>query len=183
MTWNAFHRRGDVLRAVVDAADSRRDAVLPMDVPGVSDHFRDELDLLAALLLRWHARLSGNIERELMLEPLDLESAVARAWRRTCDDMPGVRLIIDRCLETPTNTEMERALRRAQQREWIRLAHAAGLANDESRAAALAGSRIEARARALELQDSLAEVAPAPAAPDTPEPASLVQRIRAVLAA
>ena len=183
MTWNAFHRRGDVLRAVVDAADSRRDAALPMDVPGVTEHFRDELDLLAALLLRWHARLSGAIERELMLEPLDLEAAVARAWRRTCEDMPGVRLVIDRCVAEPTDAAMETALERARQREWIRLAQAAGLANDESRAAALAGRRLEDRARALELESSLAEAMPAPAAADTPETATLVQRIRAVLAA
>lgn len=183
MTWNAFHRRGDVLRAVVDAADSRRDAVLPMDVPGVTEQFRDELDLLAALLLRWHARLSGNIERELMLEPLDLAGAVARAWRRTADEMPGVRLVIDRCTLRPADAAMAEALGRAQEREWIRLAHAAGLANDESPAAARAGHRIEQQARSLELRPSLADVMPAPAAAETAETASLVQRIKAVLAA
>ncbi|MGN6252973.1 MAG: hypothetical protein ACTHNS_14280 [Marmoricola sp.] len=183
MTWNAFHRRGDVLRAVVDAADTRRDAILPMDVPGVAEHFRDELDLLSALLLRWHARLSGNIERELMLEPLDLEGAVARAYRRTCDDLPGVRLVVDRYLAAPTDDAMEHALVRAQQREWVRLAHAAGLANDESRAAALAGRRIEREARSLDLEPSAADAMPASAAAQTAETATLVQRIRAVLAA
>lgn len=183
MTWSAFHRRGDVLRAVVEAADARRDGVLPLDVPGVAEHFVDDLDLLSALLLRWHARLSGNIERALMLEPLDLEQAVARAWRRTCDDMPGVRTVIDRALAAPADDRMAEALCRAQEREWIRLAQAAGLANDESRAAARAGRRIEEHARTMELEPSLADVMPAPAASRTAETASLVQRIRAVLAA
>lgn len=183
MTWSAFHRRGDVLRAVVETADARRDGVLPTDVPGVAEHFVDDLDLLAALLLRWHARLSGNIERALMLQPLDLEHAVARAWRRTCDDMPGVRAVIDEAIAAPADEAMAQALRRAQEREWIRLAQAAGLANDESRAAARAGRRLEERARNLELEPSLADAMPAPVASHVAETASLVQRIRAVLAA
>src|SRR5205085_7689339 len=80
MTWNAFHHRGDVLRAVVEAADQRLDGILPLDVPGTRERFADEIDLLGALSLKWHARLSGNIERALGTEPMDLESAVVRAW-------------------------------------------------------------------------------------------------------
>src|SRR4051794_39292552 len=49
MTWTSFHRRGDVLREVIAAADQRRDGLLPSDVDGVSETFTDELDLLAAL--------------------------------------------------------------------------------------------------------------------------------------
>src|SRR5690348_5662323 len=96
MTWNAFHNRGEILREVIAVADQRRDGHLPTDVAGVRGNFAGELDLLSALLLKWHARLSGNVERELMLEPMELERAVARAWRRTGDEMPGVRAIIDR---------------------------------------------------------------------------------------
>ena len=61
MTWTAFHRRSEVLRAVVTEADRRPDATLPTDVPGVSETFRDELDLVGALQLRWHARLTGAV--------------------------------------------------------------------------------------------------------------------------
>src|SRR5690348_1859493 len=49
MTWKAFHNRGETLRSVIAASARRRDGILPMDVDGVSEFFRDELDLLAAL--------------------------------------------------------------------------------------------------------------------------------------
>src|SRR5689334_4197467 len=95
MTWNAFHHRGEILQTVIDTADVRRDGVLPMDLPGVADTFVDELDLIAALALKWHARLSGNIERELMAQPMDLEAAITHAWRKSSNEAPGIRMIID----------------------------------------------------------------------------------------
>jgi len=177
MTWNAFHNRGEILRTVIATADQRLDGRLPTDVAGVREHFSNELDLLAALMLKWHARLSGNVERELMNEPLDLEHAVARAWRATNDELPGVRLIIDAYIEKPSGPEMAAALVNAREREWVRLAAAAGLANDESTAAARAGARVEETARRLE---------PAPAKPTSPvgeHALSFVERLKAVLAA
>ncbi len=89
MTWKAFHNRGEILRAVTATADARLDGLLPMDVPGVSETFADELDLLGALQLRWHTRLAGRIERELMRQPMDLEQAVVTAWQATADELPG----------------------------------------------------------------------------------------------
>src|SRR4051812_16285909 len=132
MTWNTFHRRGEILRTVIETADLRRDGELPMQLPGVADSFRDELDLLAALWLKWNARLSGNIERALTGQPMDLEDAIVSAWRRTSEQLPGVRTILDRYVDTPSDGEMAAALNRAAEKEWIRLATAAGLANDES---------------------------------------------------
>jgi len=186
MTWNAFHHRGEILQTVIDTADLRRDGVLPMDVPGVTDTFRDELDLIGALSLKWHARLSGNIERELMQQPMDLEEAIVNAWRKTSADAPGIRMIIDRYTESPSDPEMAAALTRAQQKEWLKLASAAGLANDESPSAARAGA---SAARAGERVTTQARVgAPAPVAVavttvDEAATPSLVDRIRAVLAA
>ena len=83
MTWTAFHRRGEVLRTVVETADQRVDGELPLYVPGVAETFADAADLLGALQLRWHTRLAGRIERELMSQPMDLEQAVVTAWLRT----------------------------------------------------------------------------------------------------
>ncbi|HET8982469.1 MAG TPA: hypothetical protein VFN47_07265, partial [Pedococcus sp.] len=83
MTWDAFHRRGEVLRNVLDHAETHRDGALPMELPGVAETFGDETTLLGALQLRWHTRLAGTIERELMGQPMDLESAVMTAWRKT----------------------------------------------------------------------------------------------------
>ena len=92
MTWTSFHRRGEVLRDVIAAADQRRDGTLPLDVDGVSATFDDELELLGALQLKWHTRLAGRIEREQMNQPLDLRAAVVRrlaAQRRRPARRPG----------------------------------------------------------------------------------------------
>jgi hypothetical protein len=182
MTWNAFHRRGEILQSVVETADARRDGVLPMQLPGVAETFRDELDLIAALWLKWNARLSGNIERALVGEPMDLEDAVASAWLQTCDQLPGIRLVLDRYVESPNDPEMAAALDRAKEKEWCRLATAAGLANDEGPASARVGRQIELKARSAVAHPT----APAPAAAPTDldeDPPSLVDRIKAVLAA
>src|SRR3954454_4287590 len=106
MSWNAFHSRGETLHAVVDAANTHRDGILPMQVPGVAENFTDDIDLVGALLLKWHARLSGNLERALMRQPMDLQAAVASAWWTTAEQLPGVRLVIDRCMEDPQTVEM-----------------------------------------------------------------------------
>ncbi|MBO9523157.1 MAG: hypothetical protein J7518_16615 [Nocardioidaceae bacterium] len=181
MTWNAFHHRGEILHTVIETANARRDGVLPMDLPGVREIFRDELDLLAALSLKWHARLSGNVERELMHQPLDLEGAVAAAWSRTSAEVPGVRLILDRYTESPSDPEMAEALTKAQTKEWLKLAAAAGLSNDESVSAARAGARVVQRARATE-PVSAAAPRRTTTVGDVATP-SLVDRIKAVLAA
>ena len=192
MSWKTFHSRGETLRVVMDTANHRRDGVLPMGLPGVTENFTDELDLIGALLLKWHARLSGNIERALVREPMDLESAVAAAWHTTAEQLPGVRLVIDRCMKQPTGPEMERALARARENEWARLAIAAGLANTKDDAALVVGRHIERRARAG-LAQPVAAPGPlseptAPTAEDAgPKTGhttgSLADRIKAVLAA
>lgn len=147
MSWSSFHHRGEILRAVVDAANERLDGVVPADVPGVADHFVDDLDLVGALMLKWHARLSGNIERALAREPLDLVTAVSTAWHTTAKEMAGVRMVIDRCAQQPATVAMEQAMMRARSMEWARLAVAAGLASSRDSSAEAAGRRVEALAR------------------------------------
>jgi hypothetical protein len=159
-----------------------------MQEPGVAQNFTDEIDLVGAMLLKWHARLSGNIERALSREPMNLEAAVAAAWRTTAEQLPGVRLVVDRCTQWPETDEMGAAMGRARQREWIRLAIAAGLASDQGPGAVEAGRRVEELAR-QGLTDELVVQASEPAAtPEDSAPAgssaeSLVDRIKAVLAA
>ncbi|MDT0201827.1 hypothetical protein [Nocardioides sp. AE5] len=126
MTWEAFHSRGDVLRRVFAEVAIRRDGRLPMDLPGVAETFRDELDLLGALQLRWHTRLHGQLERQLHLEPMDLDAAVIAAWRATADEIPGIREIQDHYLANPTSVEMARATTMASARERQMLALIAG---------------------------------------------------------
>jgi hypothetical protein len=181
MSWKTFHSRGETLRTVMDTADERRDGLLPMDLPGVAENFIDELDLIGALLLKWHARLSGNIERAMVREPLDLESAVARAWHLTAEEMPGVRLVIDRCVDQPVGPEMERVMARAREMEWSRLTIAAGLANTHDESAVAVGRGVEEHARTgLARWETEPVVEPAPTHRAT---GSLADRIKAVLAA
>ena len=117
MTWDAFHRRGAVLRAVIDEANTRRDGRLPLDVPGVAETFGDELALLGALQLRWHTRLAGMIERELLDNPSDTDAAAQAAWQRAAEELAGVRAILDACAENPTSPEMARMLATAHRKD------------------------------------------------------------------
>jgi hypothetical protein len=185
MTWNAFHRRGEILRDVVALAEQRRDGRLPAQLPDGTDLFpdvfADELDLLGALWLRWHARLSANLDRALGRQPIDREAAVAAAWARTADECPGLRLVLDQYAARPADQRMAQALRRAQHKEHARLAAAAGLASDEGSAAAEAGRRIELAARAGR-RTPVPSPRPAPAERPAAQ-CSLVDRIKAALVA
>lgn len=147
MTWDVFHHRGEVLRAVVETADACGDGVLPMELPGVAETFGDELALIGALQLRWHTRLAGRIERELMAAAVDLETAVITAWRATAAEMPGVRAILDAHSEAPTSEEMAKALAKAHRKDWALMAAMAGKASAQDAEAAEVGRVIEHRAR------------------------------------
>ena len=144
MTWAAFHRRSDVLRAVIDEADMRQDGLVPMHIDGVTETFRDEADLVATLHLRWHTRLVGTIERALADQPMDLTAAVATAWADTAHQMPGILAILDRAPDTA-------AMQTARAKEHAMLAVMAGLASQSGEAdeqTLAVGRDIEARGRA-----------------------------------
>lgn len=177
MTWKSFHRRGEVLRAVIAAADVRQDARLPVDVEGVADAFSDEVDLLAALQLRWHTRLAGCIEREMLSQPMDLEQAVLAAWQATALDLPGVRAILDRHRQQPSSPAMAQMMATATGKEHAMLALMSGLSSTSGAAAAQVGAQVEQRARATFRPPAAPEVAHG-----RPE-GGLLQRIRAALAA
>jgi hypothetical protein len=175
MTWKSFHRRGEILHTVIATANDRQDGILPMDVAGVAETFGDELALLGALQLRWHTRLAGRIERELMTQPMDLEQAVVTAWRGTRDELPGVRLIIDHYRSEPTDAAMAQAMATATVKEQTMLAAMAGRASVRDAAAARVGEAIEQRARAGRR--------PGTHRADSEPNERLLDRIKAVLAA
>jgi hypothetical protein len=175
MTWKSFHRRGEILRTVIATADARRDGTLPMDVEGVAETFGDELSLLGALQLRWHTRLAGRIERELMHQPMDLEQAVIAAWRATADELPGVLAIVDRHRAEPLDAAMAEAMAKSAAKERTLLAVMAGRSSAQDEAAARVGARIEGAARAGH------HVTPARPAAEANH--GLLERIKAALAA
>jgi hypothetical protein len=173
MTWTSFHRRGEILRDVVASANRRRDGRLPLETPGVAETFGDELTLLGALQLRWHTRLAGQIERELMTEPLELEGAVVAAWHTAADELPGVRAILDRERTDPSTPAISDAMAKATAKEHALLAMMAGRVSTPDAAAARVGAEIEARARATYR----------PAQPRAAAPHGLLGRLKAVVAA
>ena len=148
MTWKSFHSRGEILREVITTANGRLDGLLPMDVDGVAETFGDELTLLGALQLRWHTRLAGRIDRELMAQPMDLETAVVTAWHATADELPGVLAIVDHYRAEPLDAEMAEAMTKSAAKERTMLAMMAGRVSVPDDTAARIGAAIEAQARA-----------------------------------
>jgi hypothetical protein len=174
MAWTQHHNRGAILRDVIAVAAQRRDGLLPMDLDGVAERFTDELDLLGALQLRWHTRLAGHIEHRLAEQPMSLETAVVEAWHAAADELPGVRLVLDHYRAAPSDARMHEAMAKAVAKEHVLLAVMAGRGAYADELAATVGALIEERARAAYL--------PGITLP-AQRPASLLDRIRAVLAA
>ena len=181
-TWDSFHHRGEVLRAVVEEANARRDGVLPMELPGVAETFGDEFNLIAALQLRWHTRLAGRIERALMEQPMDLESAVLSAWRGAATELAGVRRIIDAYTAHPTSQEMAEALRTSHRKDWTLMAAMAGRASVNDERAARVGRRLEEQARAAYDPTAVSEPRHRAATEVARQP-SILSRLKAHLAA
>lgn len=177
MNWEAFHHRGEVLHAVITEVDNRRDGILPTDLPGVDETFRDELDLLAALALRWHTRLAGRFERELYTEPMELEDAVIATWRGTVEELPGIRAVLDHYTAHPVDEAMSIALEKASAKERQLLAVWAGRvsAMEIDEFGGRIGAEIEDKAR-----DGFSFPAPKPA---EPESHSFLDRVKAALVA
>ncbi len=177
MTWTAFHNRGETLRAVISESAVRRDGILPMDVPGVAEHFHDELDLLGALQIKWHTRLAGHIESELAVQPMDLRAAVVSGWTRTEDELPGVRMIIDHCRSHPLDDAMAQAVVRMTAKEHHYLAAMAGRASL---------TREEGHAVGAEIEELARHTRPSAPVTDTVEEEPrrpFIERLRAAIAA
>ncbi len=175
MTGKPLPRRAEILRTVITEAATRRDGYLPMDVDGVAATFGDELTLLGALQLRWHTRLAGLIERELASQPMDLEASVISAWHTTATELPGVLSIIDHYRADPLDEAMASAMAVSTSKEHILLSVMSGRSSARDAGAARVGEQIAHRARASHT--------PPPVATLSSGHPSLVQRLRAVLAA
>lgn len=182
MTWTSAHRRGEVLRRLVETADRRQDGLLPVDVDGVAETFRDDLDVVAALQLRWHTRLAGRLERTLAEQPDRLEDAVVAAWVAAARELPGVRRVLDRQREHPADEQVAAALARADAKERQWLGVLAGRAAVGDPRAEGVGAAIEDRARARLVEAAALEALGAPE-PASAGRGSLLDRLKAVVAA
>ena len=120
-----------------------------MDLTGVPETFGDELTLLAALQLRWHTRLSGQIERALMHQPLDTDAGRRRRMaghRRRAARHPADARALPR--RAPRRPDGRSAWPRPQARNASLLAAMAGRAGATAEATVAAGRMLEERAKA-----------------------------------
>ncbi len=141
-----YRQRYRVLQASIEEMDRRCDGAIPSRVPGLWEAFEDDVDLVGALQMRWYTRLSGRIEVQQLRLP-DHDQAVVSAWRLTQAELPGVRMVIDRLIESPTSPRMGLMLAKARRNEHIMVALMAGLTwFHDDRAAAL-GFDLERAAR------------------------------------
>lgn len=146
MTWDAYHRRNEVLRDVAATTDRRRDGVLPWDeLEAARAAFDSPTDLLLALQMRWNTRLRAHVEHELDEYPEDLFAAASRAWRSAAADLPGIRAVLDAQEGNP-------ALATARDQELAFLAEVAGLTSPGDAYAAVRGQRIVADGRAISIE-------------------------------
>jgi len=154
-----------------------------MEMPGVAETFGDAGTLLGALQLRWHTHLAGAIERELMGQPMDLESAVLSAWRKTATELAGLRAILDACSAAPASEEMARMLDTAHRKDWTLMAAMAGKASPADDRAADVGRVIEQKARAAYRPDAGRSQQGGRRRAESPQGPSLLRRVKAHLAA
>jgi len=187
MTPSSTPRRGEVLRAVIAAADRRRDGLLPMDVPGVAETFGDERTLLGALSLRWYARLAGRIERALAEQPLDLEAAVIASWQQCASELPGVLAILDAYRRSAAGNAAEAARGTGEQTgQQTGRSIAVSAAKEHELMAVMAGQGSPSDPRAARVGERLVERAratmPRPA-PTKQVPLTFAERLKAVLSA
>ena len=108
MGWQDFYARRDALNTAIDQGELR-----------TSDVFPDERELLLALQHRWTQRLTARVELA-ELEPTDPVDAVGASWRRTAEDNPNLRALLDEHADNE-------ALRPLIEAEHRTLARAAGL--------------------------------------------------------
>ncbi|MDX6278126.1 MAG: hypothetical protein QOJ72_2254 [Nocardioidaceae bacterium] len=124
MTWDAYNRRKEVLREMLDVADRHPDTITLTDlldtVDGGREAFANETELLFDIQMTWFQRLSGQLDR-LVTEGADTPEIVAiTAWVNAAGEMPGARALLDANSDTT-------ALRKAYAKEHALLAASAGV--------------------------------------------------------
>jgi hypothetical protein len=108
MGWPDYYARRDILDTAIETGELRTGTA-----------FADERELLLALRHRWSQRLTARVELA-ELEHTDPVDAVGAAWRRTAEENPRLRALLDEHADHP-------ALRPLVDAEHRRLARAAGL--------------------------------------------------------
>jgi hypothetical protein len=123
MSWKDFYQRRDIADAVLRRAAQNPRAPLPFtEIPGATEVFGTEEQLLLAWEYRWSQLLSGYLRAEFEDET-DPVDAVTRAWNKAVRKHHTLREVLD------AHVDRYPALRRAHEAELRTLAVAAGLAD------------------------------------------------------
>jgi hypothetical protein len=123
MTWDAYHRRKNALREMLEIADRDRNASLTDLLDTVDPDrvaFDDEIAVLFDLQMLWFQRLSGTADRLVADGTDDFEMVAIDAWVEAAAELPGARALLDRHADRP---ELAKAF--AKERAFI--AGAAGI--------------------------------------------------------
>ena len=182
MTWDAYHRRKNTLREMLEIADRDRTASLTDLLDTVDPErvaFDDEVAALFDLQMLWFQRLSGTVDRLVADGTDDFEMVALDAWVEAAAELPGARALLDRHADRP---ELAKAF--AKERAFI--AGAAGVPIQHPDLVGR-GARLIDSARVVAER---APVAPAPEPPAddlisilTARRDRLVARLRSVIAA
>ncbi|WP_020670019.1 hypothetical protein [Amycolatopsis nigrescens] len=133
MGWPEFHRRQDIIQAVLrQARRGPRDPLPFAGVPGAVEMFGTEQDLLLALQHKWGQLLGGYLRAAVgdhvggdADENADLVGEVSRAWQAASREHETLRAVLDAHHERfPVVAEQRRA-------ELRLLVTTAGLADPE----------------------------------------------------
>ncbi len=176
MTWDAYHRRKDVLREIFAMADRHPDRALSAVLDAVDPHrlvLEDETAALFEIQMAWFQRLSGHIDR-LTVEGADTPPLVAvAAWTASASELPGARALLDAHSDS---TDLATAF--AKERDFI--AASAGVPSNDPNLGGH-GERIIAAARV----DAAAQpiLQPATEALQDDQRQGLMARLRGVIAA
>lgn len=177
MTWDAYHRRKDLLREIFAMADRDRDLTLTVLLDSCDPQRRvleDETAALFEIQMAWFQRLSGHMDRLATSGGQTPELVAVAAWAATAAELPGARALLDAHADVP-------ALAKAFAKERSFIAASAGVPAHHGDLGAR-GERIITAARA--------EVSrPAPASEQPPEVQhqtqhqGLIARLRSLIAA
>lgn len=176
MTWDAYHRRKELLREIFAMADRHPDRALSSVLDAVDPHrlvLEDETAALFEIQMAWFQRLSGHIDR-LTSEGGETPALVAvAAWAASASELPGARSLLDAHSDS---TELATALAK----ESAFIAASAGVPTNDPNLGdhgerIIAAARIDAAARPI--------LQPAPEALHDDQRQGLIARLRSVIAA
>jgi len=104
MTWDAYHRRKELLREIFAIADRDRGFALTNLLDTLDPErlvLENETAALFEIQMAWFQRLSGHIDRLTTNGGETPEMVAIAAWTAAAADMPGARALLDSNRDAP----------------------------------------------------------------------------------